>query len=180
MSPAIKYRPRYTLEDYSLWKGDWELWEGYPVAMSPSPFGIHQSILTRISRLIGNAIESSKCNAETLVELDWVVSNDTVVRPDVMVVCGDPPTRHVHETPALVAEILSASTRQNDLTFKRELYRREGLQAYLILDPEPESCKLDKKTGDGTYETEQPTGSISLRLCEDCEITIDLASVFRR
>jgi len=30
--------PRYTYEDYKLWEGDWELLEGVPSAMAPSPF----------------------------------------------------------------------------------------------------------------------------------------------
>ena len=24
----ISYRPRYTIADYLLWEGDWELWDG--------------------------------------------------------------------------------------------------------------------------------------------------------
>ena len=180
MSSAPKYKPHYTHEDYSLWKGDWELWEGCAVAMSPSPFGIHQRILFSLAAELRFALRSVQCDATALGELDWIVSNDTVVRPDVMVVCGDPPKQHLHEVPAFIAEVLSDSTRQNDLTFKRELYHLQGVQVYLIIDPEAETCELDRKQVDGRYETERPLGSFAMRLCEDCTITIDLAAVFRR
>ena len=33
---------RYTYQDYLLWKGDWELVNGYPYAMAPSPNINHQ------------------------------------------------------------------------------------------------------------------------------------------
>ena len=139
MSPALKFAPHYTLKDYAQWKGDWELWEGLAVAMSPSPFGRHQTALTRLSHAFRDAVTDSNCHAETIVELDWIIAEDTVVRPDVMIVCGDPPEKHMHETPALVAEILSDTTRQNDLTYKRQLYHRQGVEAYLIVDPAGEN-----------------------------------------
>ncbi len=49
MSRALKYIPNYTLTDYRRWEGDWELWDGIPVSMSPSPFGTHQWAATQIA-----------------------------------------------------------------------------------------------------------------------------------
>ncbi len=40
-----KYMPRYTIDDYKLWEGDWELIDGIPFAMTPSPFGKYQKFL---------------------------------------------------------------------------------------------------------------------------------------
>lgn len=37
---AEKYLPRYTVEDYNRWEGDWELIEGIPYASAPSPSGL--------------------------------------------------------------------------------------------------------------------------------------------
>ena len=39
MRTASKYDPHYTVADYEQWSGDWELWKGTAVAMTPSPFG---------------------------------------------------------------------------------------------------------------------------------------------
>ena len=180
MSAALEFAPHYTVNDYALWKGDWELWEGIAVAMSPSPFGRHQTALTRLSGVLRNALLEAKCDAEAVVELDWIISDDTVVRPDVMVVCGDPPEEHMHDPPGLVAEVLSDSTRQNDLTYKRQLYQREGVEAYLIVDPVAETIQLDRRQDDGTYESENTTAELHVRLCDACDLRIDPASVFRR
>jgi Uma2 family endonuclease len=180
MSAVQNFVPHYTVADYALWKGDWELWEGYAVAMTPSPFGRHQRLVTRISRLLGNALESVNCSAETLLELDWIVAEDTVVRPDIMVVCGPPPERYLESVPALVVEVLSESTRQHDWNYKRQLYQREGVAFYLIVDPESRSIHVDAKQPDGTYSSTQPDSVLELGLCSDCEIRFAFESLFRR
>jgi hypothetical protein len=40
--------PSYSYDDYQLWDGRWELIEGIPFAMSPSPTQDHQSLAMRI------------------------------------------------------------------------------------------------------------------------------------
>ncbi len=125
--PVPQPQPHYTLADYAQWQGDWELWNGLPVAMTPSSFGNHQQTLTRLARLLGNELERVGCDCEVLVGLDWVVSNDTVVRPDLVMVCNGVPARHLQTPPALVAEILSVSTATRDRTFKRDLYASQSV-----------------------------------------------------
>ena len=39
---------RYTYDDYKNWKGNWELIEGVPVALSIAPARKHQSLMTEI------------------------------------------------------------------------------------------------------------------------------------
>ena len=99
MSAAINYAPRYTVEDYRLWKGDWELWDGIAIAMTPSPFGRHQALTFALVAELRAAILSQGCAATALGELDWIISKDTVVRPDVIVVCGDVPEKHLEQAP---------------------------------------------------------------------------------
>ena len=122
MSTAGRYLPHYTVADYEQWEGDWELWQGIPVAMSPSPFGPHQNCSLRIARSLLAAIEAAKCQAVVLQEVDWIISDDTVVRPDVLVLCGGVPERHVTQSPALIVEILSPSTADRDRNEKLGLY----------------------------------------------------------
>ena len=88
MSRAPRYHPHYTVDDYQHWEGRWELWEGMAIAMSPSPFGRHAKLLARTIAALQVAIDSAGCDATVLVEIDWIVSRDTVLRPDVTVVCG--------------------------------------------------------------------------------------------
>jgi Uma2 family endonuclease len=100
MSSASDYRPHYTVEDYRQWEGDWELWSGTAVAMTPGPFGRHAFLLAQAAKVLGNAIDQKACDAVVLAEIDWIVSSDTVVRPDLTIVCGGAPGKHVESAPA--------------------------------------------------------------------------------
>ncbi|MDZ4850843.1 MAG: Uma2 family endonuclease [Pirellulaceae bacterium] len=180
MSAIHKLAPHYTVSDYALWKGDWELWEGIAIAMTPSPFGRHQLIVTELVCLIRNALHETECDAVPFVELDWVISHDTVVRPDIMVICGPPPERHLENVPALVAEVLSDTTRLNDVGYKRQRYQREGVSVYLIVDPVSQTIQIDRRQPNGSYITETSGSDLTMRLCEDCEIRFSTQSIFRR
>lgn len=178
MSAAIKYAPHYTLADYRRWKGDWELWNGIAIAMTPSPFGKHQAILVALVSELRGALKVVGCDATALVELDWIISDDTVVRPDVIVVCGKAPEQHLEEAPPLIAEILSRSTRQNDLTYKRDLYAAQGVRTYLIVDPEAKTVEQLSLTSNGNYESVDASTRLEASLCDDCVIGVDMTSLF--
>ncbi len=179
MSTAHQYRPNYCVEDYLQWKGDWELWNGFAIAMSPSPFGVHQRIIVNLITAIKNALTANHCDSTVLCELDWIVNSSTVVRPDVIVVCGHPPDQHLHSAPGLIAEILSPSTRQNDLTYKRDLYEREHVGTYLIIDPADESITINELK-EGRYHQKHVTGEVLLTPCDGCSISVASASIFGR
>ena len=127
MSTAYRYLPKYTVEDYQQWEGDWELWQGIPISMSPSPFGRHQECCANLLFELKSSVKATQCHATVLYEIDWIVSDDTVVRPDVLVLCGDAPSRHVEDPPAVVAEVLSSATQQRDRTAKFDLYQPMGI-----------------------------------------------------
>lgn len=46
----------YTYDDYCLWEGRWELIEGMPMAMTPSPIIAHQAIAAKILNELMNSI----------------------------------------------------------------------------------------------------------------------------
>ena len=58
MNLAKKYPPSYTYEDYRLWEGDWELIEGVPYAMAPSPFGRHQRVVGKLIYQLAEQLEN--------------------------------------------------------------------------------------------------------------------------
>ena len=91
MSAVPKYIPQYTVDDYSTWEGDWELWDGIAVSMSPSPFGAHQLVLFNLAGELRTQLRNQDCGAVVMGEIDWIISRETVVRPDVVVLCGDAP-----------------------------------------------------------------------------------------
>jgi Uma2 family endonuclease len=182
MSTAPRYQPHYTIADYRQWEGRWELWNGVAVAMSPSPLGRHAKLLARLVTELANGIDAAGCGATVLVEIDWIISDDTVVRPDVTVVCGSEPIGHVERAPALIVEVLSDGTRERDMVFKRGLYQERGVAWYLIADPDQRSLHVLSLTESGTYVEsvrDSAATSIPIGLCGDCRIEIDPARLFR-
>jgi Uma2 family endonuclease len=179
MSSAHRYLPNYTVKDYRSWEGDWELWQGVPVSMSPSPFGRHQQIAMRLATLLQNAIDGSQCDAVVLAEIDWIVSNDMVVRPDVLVHCGDAPLGHVEHPPAFIAEVLSPSTKERDETAKHNLYQDEGVKYYWILDPDQSLLIAFELSKQGIYEQQSIDDGLVLDVCDDCELRLQVSRLFR-
>ena len=176
--PALpRYQPLYTVEDYQQWEGDWELWSGHPVSMSPSPFGRNQAISTELARLFGNAVEETLCSATVISEIDWVVDRTTVVRPDFLVVCGAPPERHVEEAPAIVVEVISSTSIERDTIHKRELYRDMGAGNYLLVDHEKRMIRLYRQSNQ--WQEESVNGKLTVSICDDCHLEVDLSNLLK-
>jgi len=180
MSSVPRYTPHYTASDYRDWQGDWELWSGVAVAMTPSPFGRHGSVVARFVNVLINGIDAVGCDASVIAEIDWIVTQDTVVRPDVSVVCGSPPERHIETAPAIIVEVLSAATRERDLNHKRILYENQGVAWYLIADPEDSSITILQLNEQQKYVPISVDERLELAICSECRFAIDLRRCFRR
>ena len=176
--PDQIFKPeRYTYQDYLLWKGDWELVNGYPYAMAPSPIRNHQWFASKFIQKAGNEIDKSNCNGncQAYSELDWVIDNDSVVRPDCMIVCGDFKEDFLTFAPALIVEISSSSTKLRDRNTKYKLYEMKGVKYYVISDTE-------KKTVDvfelvlGKYVAKT---DIQFKLSGGCKINFDITSLWQ-
>ncbi len=81
----------YTYADYCTWPEDerWELVDGVPYAMA-SPSDAHQVISVEISRQLANFLVGKPCqvfHAPFDVRLNAETGDDTVVQPDIFVVC---------------------------------------------------------------------------------------------
>lgn len=179
-SEAIRYQPNYSATDYRTWEGEWELWNGVAVNMSPSPGFEHQNAATRLAARILHQLEQSK-NGPCIVvtELDWQVSPDTVVRPDVSVLCKGHPGQFISYAPALIAEILSPSTEHKDRTAKRDLYQQQGVQFYLLVNPGTKDIEILSLQEDGRYQPVPVVNQqLSLTWGDDCRIDIPLSTIF--
>ena len=170
-----RYIPHYTVDEYRKWEGDWELWSGVPIAMSPSAKRIHQKLCGRLFRILSEKLDSESCsNCEVLFEIDWLVSEDTVLRPDLLVICDHKSSDFVEETPILVAEVLSESTRRRDLLYKRESYQQLGVKYYLIVDPKNASTQFLVNQSDGYRECK----SGNLEFTPECGFELVLDNFF--
>jgi Uma2 family endonuclease len=170
--PAPKFNPHYTLSDYEQWEGNWELWNGVAVAMTPSPFGKHQKALTKLAHSMMSALEQSACgDCEVVVELDWIISEDTVVRPDLSICCASNIDRFIEVPPVLIAEVLSESTAFKDRTAKRSLYASQGVLYYFLVDAEREEIEVLKLVGSG-YVPLPLSDKIEISLADACTVSV--------
>lgn len=78
-----EYLPHYTYGDYIQWEGDWELISGTAYAMALSSMFNHQSISSLLIQSIGNSLK----NCMVVSEMDYKIADDTIVRPDISLVC---------------------------------------------------------------------------------------------
>ena len=178
---AVRYSPSYTVADYELWEGDWELWNGVAVCMSPSPTPLHQFVATNIAAEIRDQLRrNADCRCLVLTEADWHVENSTVVRPDVSVICQGLPVKHIDYTPAVIVEVLSPSTEHKDRTAKKDLYEQQGVRYYLIVDPARKTIEVFELIS-GTY-VDQPLkkGLVNLEIDSDCRAEFAALGVFGR
>lgn len=171
--PALRYLPCYTVDDYHQWEGDWELWDGIPVSMTPSPFGRHQQVCRDVLFSLMVAMRESGCSCEAIHELDWIVDRNTVVRPDIMVLSDGIPERHVTTRPELIVEVLSDATKHKDQTAKRELYQREQVPYYFLIDPTDASVQGYELRAEHYESLESSDGRYQIRFADhDCEFTL--------
>ncbi len=159
--------PHYTYDDYVLWKGDWELIDGIPHAMTPSPTITHQRVSQKIARYLDEALDDCpRCQA--LIAVDWIISDDTVVQPDNLVICHDEQNKFITQAPVLILEILSPSTAKKDQTTKFRIYEQQGVKWYCLVDPETQSVKIYRLDHAGYVEeanTEAETQAFDLGFC---------------
>ena len=167
----VRLLPHYTIEDWERWEGRWELIEGIPYAMSPMPTPKHQ----RISLLIGSLLEEELEECEkcvSLISVDWVISEDTVLEPDNLIVCSEDLERDLFSKerlefpPVVVFEILSPSTREKDRITKFQIYEERGVKYYVMVDPDTEEAEV-YRLRDGKYE-------LAGRFQKEGEFTFDL------
>ena len=153
LSDQIFKPERYTYQDYLLWKGDWELVNGYPYAMAPSPNRSHQWFSKKFIQNVSNKIDQSinKCTCEAYYELDWIIDDNSVVRPDCMIVCGNFTEDFLTFSPTLVVEISSRKTKLRDRNTKYNLYELQGVKYYIIADTEKKTVEVFELVN-GKYE----------------------------
>lgn len=142
--PQMKH---YTYADLLEWPTDerHELYQGQPVLLS-APSRKHQDASMSLSVQIGTFLKGKPCRAyaaPTDLRLfegasDTPESVDTVLQPDLMVVCDSNKIddRGVKGAPTIVIEILSPSSQREDRIVKYSMYERAGVQEYWIVDPD--------------------------------------------
>jgi len=166
----LAYEEYYTYEDYRKWEGDWELIHGMPYAMAPFALPKHQfissKIVTKLNILLRNC---PKCNA--LMETEIMVSDDTILRPDVMVYCDEIKNK-LTKTPPIIVEVTSKSTLKRDELIKKEIYAQEGVKYYILVSSEDKNIKIYKN-----YHGRFVKEDIKKFEFDECEIEVDFSDI---
>lgn len=175
--PDISNLPHYTWDDYRSWKGAWELIDGIAYAMSPAPSIQHQAISNNIAWLLKQQLDGCE-QCQALLPVDWKIDEDTIVQPGNLIVCGKVSGNFLTRAPVLLVEILSKSTERKDKTTKFKLYEKEGVKFYLIVDPESRVVKVyDLIEGRFIKRLDATDETLDFKL-GDCEIKMDMASIW--
>ena len=187
MAPLPQER-RYTYADMLVWDDNtrYELYDGQPVALA-SPTDIHQKISVALSAQLYNYLNGKRCDVYTAPfdvrifeeQGDSPESVDTVLQPDLMVVCDQNKVdrRGVHGAPDMVIEILSPGTAQYDRLIKFNLYQRAGVREYWIVDPAARVVSV-YTLKDGYYRAAAYGADSSVRvgILDDCTIDLSICS----
>lgn len=177
MATVHKYIPNYTVSDYQQWKGDWELLNGIPIAMGPSPFGRHQSFEAAFVATVWPQLKKCNPKFQVLAEIDWIIDEHTVVRPDVLIVSGGIPEKHVNSRPELIVEILSKATEKHDREIKKQLYQLCEVPFYLLADCESKSLEV-YRLAEAKYQLLPTQDHVTIDLSKEMQIQLDVGTLF--
>jgi len=182
---------RYSYADYLTWSDEerWELIDGTAYDMSPAPGVEHQRISMELSRQISLYLKGKPCQVFSApFDVKFSESSnasdnycDTVVQPDLLVVCDKTKldARGCNGAPDLIIEILSPSTAVKDLKIKFSLYERYGVKEYWMVHPAEQTLLIYKRDDSGKYgAAERYAGDDMVSVPMLGELIIDLGEVF--
>ena len=190
MELTLDLNKRYTYADYLTWLDGKtrELINGFIKMMSPAPRPIHVEVTSNIILQFRSVVKKNKgkCKVyhapfDVRFPRNGETANnkiDTVVQPDVCVVCdlSKIDKRGCCGAPDMVVEVLSFSTMKKDMTEKFALYEEFGVKEYWIVNPDEQAIlafilQENGKYNEGTlYEFE---GKIPVSIFDNYPINLN-------
>jgi Uma2 family endonuclease len=109
------------------------------IIMAPTPTVLHQKLVVQISYALLTFVKERALGEIFFAPLDVVLPTGEVVQPDIFLLTAKQAARaitekRVYEVPPLAVEILSPSTASHDMITKREIYEKNGVREYWIVD----------------------------------------------
>ena len=153
----------YTYADYLKWQFEErvELIKGRIFPLS-APNARHQALSGELYRSFANFLHKKPCKVysapyDVYLTLNSRDGGDTVVQPDVCVVC-DPAKRQMKGcvgAPDIVVEVLSPYNNVKELKDKFSIYEEAGVLEYWIVSPQDNTFLVNTLVN-GTYVTSHP------------------------
>lgn len=104
---------------------------------------------------------------------------DRVRIPDFLVMTSEPDL-FVEEVPVAVGEVLSPSTRREDLVIKAEEYAAAGIGQYCVVDPEARSVDVHANAdghGESLAVIDERYPTATVEVGEHGSVQVDLAAI---
>jgi Uma2 family endonuclease len=110
------------------------------ILIAPTPTVAHQAVLRNVFRALDEFVLRTATGSIFFSPLDVVLPSGDVVQPDAFFLNKEETERahaakRVHGAPSFVVEILSPGSVKHDARTKRDLYARNAIREYWIVDP---------------------------------------------
>lgn len=111
------------------------------IIMAPTPTVAHQSILREIFRPLDEFVSQKSLGRIFFSPLDVILPSGEVVQPDIFFLTNEESEKarsekRVYGAPSFIIEILSPGSVKHDAITKRNLYEKNNVREYWIIDPE--------------------------------------------
>ncbi|MCL2192968.1 MAG: Uma2 family endonuclease [Treponema sp.] len=190
--PKAEQNRRFTYADYKTWElkeGErHELIRGEAFAMA-SPNRRHQTISREMCGQLYNYLNGKTCqmfaapfDVRLFYDEEEGEDDDTVVQPDIMVVCdeGKIGDEGIRGAPDLVIEILSPSNTVFEMSEKRALYEDAGVREYWVVNPKDNEVTVHCLRNGGFFDRKTYESADTIPVDVLPGLGIDLERVFAR
>ena len=183
MATALDFR-HVSLDDFLAWEEEqperYERVAGV-VRMMTDRTAAHNRITRNVASALDRRLQGSGCEAFTS-DLKVVSPAGDSMYPDVVVACGGVPGKATKiDAPAVVVEVLSASTAGRDHGPKRWAYQRiPSLRHYVLIAQDEPAVEVASREADGTWRSVLLRGLEGALRLEALGVEIGLDEVFGR
>ena len=108
--------------------------------MAPAASPRHGRLLFRLGIALDDYTYDNKCGYVFTDNVDVYLPDGNLFKPDLVVVTKENSgiinwNKAIFGVPDMVVEVLSKSTRKKDVTVKKDIYEKNGVKEYWIVDP---------------------------------------------
>ncbi len=137
------------------------------IYMSPAPSDIHQKILDRVYRQLGNYIEEQQLGETRTAPYDVYFNIKNAFQPDIIFISKENENKiHIngfYGAPDLIIEILSPASWRFDKEDKKDIYERCGVREYWMIDPSNKTAEGFYLAGNEYEPLPEQTGELQLK-----------------
>ena len=151
--------------------------------VTPAPAPFHQTVSRRLQYALMTALENTGDALVFNAPCDVILDERTVVQPDLVIVRKNRKSiiseRGIEAPPDVVVEILSPSTKGQDIHLKRATYAHFSIPEYWIVDADLGRIDVFTLREDGYHLVERFDRASTLRSPSFEQISIPLEPVFQ-